>query len=93
MNAPTRKPAAKAKRPAKPKMKPLGTWPGRQWLVGEHAVDMATPPPPPHQIPPEPPAAFTPVVAVSSGSVYARFTEGFDTANLQEAKALLEELS
>ena len=50
MNAPARKPAAKAKRPAKPKMKPLGTWPGRQWLVGEHAVDMATPPPPPRPL-------------------------------------------
>ena len=27
------------------------------------------------------------------GAVYAWFTEGFDTADLQEAKALLEELS
>jgi predicted ATPase len=27
------------------------------------------------------------------GSIYGWFTEGFDTADLQEAKALLQELS
>ena len=27
------------------------------------------------------------------GEIYAWFTEGFDTADLQEAKALLEEMS
>ena len=39
------------------------------------------------------PAGETQGGARAAGRVYAWFTEGFDTADLQEAKALLEELA
>ena len=42
MNAPKSKPANRTKK-SKGKLKPLGTWPGNQWLVGQEAVDLATP--------------------------------------------------
>ncbi len=45
MNAPKSKPPKRA-RTAKRNSKPLGTWPGNQWLVGRDAVDLATPAPP-----------------------------------------------
>ena len=42
MNAPKSKPANRTKK-SKGKLKPLGTWPGNQWLVGQEAVDLTTP--------------------------------------------------
>ncbi len=50
MNTSTPKQTSRPGRAVKPKMKPLGTWPSRQWLVGERAVDMATPGPVPQPL-------------------------------------------